>query len=147
VFALAGGSPNMTTERRKAPRKKIKYIQKIGSWGKYEYVHHLVCGHVETRKRKAPTSEIACVICLKTEEKKQEIRALSRISPLISGNEDYLINEELKIERARGLLGAKFGIPLDAVDISSEYFDGKLIIRGATIYLSSQDVDKLTKIN
>lgn len=137
----------MTTERRKAPRKKIKYVQKIGSWGKYEYIHHLVCGHTESRKRKSPTSEIACVICLKTEEKKQEIRALSRTSPLIIGNEDYLVDEELKIERARGLLGAKFGIPLDAVDILSEYFDGKLIIKSAIIYLSSQDVDKLTKTN
>lgn len=56
-------------------------------------------------------------------------------------------DDELKIERTRAALAAKFGVPLDAIDVISEYISGKLIIRSATIYLSATDVDKLTKNN
>lgn len=137
----------MTTERRQAPRKKIKLIEKSGSWGKLHYVHHLVCGHTETRKRQAPSDEIACVQCLREETMRQEIRALSRVSPLAYSDEQSFVDEELKIERTRAALSSKFGVPLDAVDVASEYISGKLIIRSATIYLSSLDVDKLTSTN
>jgi len=78
---------------------------------------------------------------------KKEIRALSRVSPLVVGNDDTFFDDELKIERTRAALAAKFGVPLDAIDVISEYISGKLIIRSATIYLSATDVDKLTKNN
>lgn len=137
----------MTTERRQAPRRKIKLIEKIGSWGGYQYVHHLVCGHTETRKRQAPSNEIACVQCLKEENKKQELRALSRISPIAYGEEFSFVDEEIKIEKTRAALASRFGVPHDAVDVVSEYISGKLIIKSATIYLSASDVDKLTSGN
>ncbi|MEY3099473.1 MAG: hypothetical protein RIS63_361 [Bacteroidota bacterium] len=137
----------MTTERRQAPRKKIKLVEKAGSWGKLQYVHHLVCGHTETRKRLAPSSEIACVQCFREEQTKEEMRALSRVSPLVYGDDNSFIDEELKIERTRAALASKFGVPLDAIDVASEYLSSKLIIRSATIYLSALDVDKLTKNN
>jgi len=137
----------VTTERRQSPRRKVKLVEKIGGWGKIEYIHHLSCGHSETRKRIAPSSEIACVRCLREEAMKKEIRALSRVSPLVVGNDDTFFDDELKIERTRAALAAKFGVPLDAIDVISEYISGKLIIRSATIYLSATDVDKLTKNN
>jgi len=137
----------MTTERRQAPRRKVKSVEKTGSWGKFHYVHHLACGHTETRKRLAPSDEIACVQCLREEQKKEEMRALTRISPIFYGDDNSFIDEELKIERTRASLASKFGIPLDAIDVASEYVLSKLIIRGATIYLSALDVDKLTKNN
>lgn len=137
----------MTTERRNAPRRKIKLIDKTGSWGKFQYVHHLVCGHSETRKRQAPSNEVACIQCLRLEIQTQEIRALSRVSPISYGSQDSFIDEELKIERTRASLAAKFGVPLDAIDLPAEYVSGNLIIKSATIYLSAQDVEKLTKPN
>lgn len=137
----------MTTERRQAPRRKIKLIEKSGQWGKLQYVHHLTCGHTETRKRQAPSSEIACVQCLREETVREEIRALSRVSPLTYGDDNSFVDEELKVERTRAALASKFGVPLDAIDVASEYISGRLIIRSATIYLSAKDVEKLTANN
>lgn len=55
------------------------------------------------------------------------------------------MDDEVAIERARSTIAARFGIPVDAVDVASEDFNGRLIIRNATIYLSANDVQKLLK--
>lgn len=134
----------MTTERRKAPRRQIVKIDKIGSWGNVSYHHHLDCGHVEIRNRTAPAPQIACVWCLRAGEKEKELKLLIRPSD-ISIEERSLVDDEIKIERSRAAIASRFGVPLDAVDISSEDYAGKLIIRGATIYLSPEDVDRIER--
>lgn len=136
----------MTTERRRAPRRKITQIDKTGTWGKVEYRHLLSCGHVETRKRIAPSDEIACTWCLRAEAKEKEIRSLVAAQPrtLITVDSEAM-DDEVAIERARSTIAARFGIPVDAVDVASEDFNGRLIIRNATIYLSANDVQKLLK--
>lgn len=133
----------MTTEHRKAPRRKITSIEKTGGWGNVSYVHHLSCGHAESRKRAATTGEIACVWCLRAEQKNEEIKALVRIAPL-PPVEPSLADEEVKIEKTRAAISIRFGVPLDAVDISVEDVAGNLQIRSATIYLSAQDVARAT---
>jgi hypothetical protein len=133
----------MTTERRRAPRRKIVRIEKIGKWGSVTYHHHLSCGHMESRKREAPSDEIACPWCLRAEEKDKEIKSLTR-APIVLAFEDALADEEIKIERTRAALASKFGVPQDAVDVNSEDVMGTLVIRSATIYLSAQDVARAT---
>lgn len=137
----------MTTEHRRAPRRKIERIDKSGSWGKVEYRHHLSCGHIETRKRAAPTDEIACAWCLRAEQKDKEIKSLVGAKPpILLTAESEFVDDEIAIEKARATIAARFGIPVDAVDVASEDFNGRLVIRSATIYLSALDVDKLTRL-
>ncbi|MFM9052455.1 MAG: hypothetical protein ACKOKF_09120 [Bacteroidota bacterium] len=134
----------MTTERRKAPRRQISRIDKVGSWGNVLYHHHLECGHVEIRKRTAPAPQIACAWCLRANEKDKEIKRLIRPAD-ISISENNIVDDEIKIEQARAAIASRFAVPLDAVDISSEDYAGQLIIRGATIYLSPEDVDRINR--
>lgn len=133
----------MTTERRKAPRRKITEIEKTGRWGNVSYLHHLSCGHIESRKRASATSEIACAWCLRAEQKNEEMKALVRVAPLPQ-IEPSLADEEVKIEKTRASLAIRFGVPQDAVDISVEDVAGILQIRSATIYLSASDVARAT---
>jgi hypothetical protein len=136
----------MTTEHRRAPRKKITQIHKSGSWGKVEYHHHLECGHIEVRKRSAPTGEIACAWCLRAEVRDKEIKALVGAKPVaLLPIDSEFADDELTIERTRATIAARFGVPVDAVDITSGDFNGRLVVRSATIYLSATDVDKLTR--
>lgn len=137
----------MTTERRRAPRRKINEIERVGRWGKVEYHHHLSCGHIESRKRASSTDEIACAWCLRAEEKDKEIKSLTAPKPqsIIYENMDSRIAaEELKIEKAKSILSARLRIPLEAVDVVAGEFNGELFIRSATIYLSASDVSRLT---
>lgn len=137
----------MTTEHRRAPRRKIVSIDKSGSWGNVEYRHHLSCGHIETRKRQAPTGEIACAWCLRAEIKDKEIKSLVGAQPKpLLGIDSEFADDELAIERTRATIAARFGVPGDAVDIASEDINGRLVIKSATIYLSARDVDKLTRL-
>jgi hypothetical protein len=133
----------MTTDRRRSPRRKIVRIEKIGKWGSVTYHHHLSCGHTESRKRASSTDEIACPWCLKTEAKDKEMKALTR-NPTVIAFDNELADEEIKIERARAAVAGRFGVPQDAVDIKSEDVFGSLIIRSATVYLSAQDVARVT---
>lgn len=132
----------MTTERRRSPRRKISEIKRVGAWGDVSYHHILACGHTEVRKRAASTSELACAWCLRAEQKDGEIRALTRFRPARTEDE-ALADDEVKIERTRATLAARFSIPIDAVDILSEDISGQLIIRSATIFLSARDVTRL----
>lgn len=133
----------MTTERRRSPRRKVVEIKRIGAWGDVSYHHVLSCGHTEIRKRSASTDELACAWCLRAEQKNEEIKALTaRMRPLRTEDE-ALADDEVKIERTRAALATRFAIPVDAVDILAEDISGQLIIRSATIFLSSQDVTRL----
>lgn len=135
----------MTTERRKAPRRKIKSIEKIGKWGQVSYNHNLVCGHVDIRKRAATSDEIACMWCLRAEEKEAELKKLT--SPPVSQSflhDDNLAAEETKIEKVRATISARIGVPMEAVDVAAEDVNGQLVIRSAVVYLSPRDISRIT---
>lgn len=134
----------MTTERRRAPRRRVVSIEKTGRWGNVVYSHTLSCGHKDVRKRAASSSEISCIWCLRAEERDKEIKALA--SPLKSNvfYDDNLADEEIKIEKTRAALAAKLGVPMEAIDISVEDSAGSLFIRSAIIYLSARDVARIT---
>lgn len=134
----------MTTERRRAPRRKIVSIEKTGRWGQLVYNHKLSCGHIDTRKRAASSDEIACMWCLRAEEKETELKALS-LPPIKSVfYEDNLAEEETRIEKTRAAIAARIGVPMEAVDIAAEDIAGTLVIRSAVVYLSARDIGRIS---
>lgn len=137
----------MSTEHRRAPRKKIVEVSREGAWGKVKYKHSLECGHTETRNRVSSTPSLACVWCLRVAEQTKEINALSRgvRSPYVDTSAS-MAQGEITISKTRAALSAKFGVPLDAVDIASIDVAGNLQINYAIIFLSPGDVAKLTQL-
>jgi hypothetical protein len=134
----------MTTDHRKAPRRKILTVTKTGSWGNVTYRHELSCGHIETRKRAATSEDIACAWCFRTRQKNVEMKALIR-GPFSLVEEPDLSLEEMRIDKTKAALSTRFNVPLDAVDVVAEDINGKLVIKNAVIYLSPLDVEKLTR--
>jgi len=76
----------------------------------------------------------------------KEIKALVGAKPVaLLPVDSEFADDELTIERTRATIAARFGVPVDAVDITSGDINGRLVIRSATIFLSANDVDKLTR--
>ncbi len=134
----------MSTEHRKAPRRKVKEIRRVGTWGKVMYEHVLECGHTETRNRKATVPKIACAWCLRTSAKEIEIRALANPAPLPDDYDSQLLKSETEIDRVRAKIAHEFRIPLEQVDVASVDVTGKLQISGAVIWLSASEVRRIT---
>jgi hypothetical protein len=138
----------MSTEHRRAPRRKVTEVTKTGSWGQVRYLHKLSCGHVESRARASSTESLACAWCLRAEEKSSEIKALSSSVYVFSEEEEQSLTDfEMTLERTRSGIASRFGIPLDAVDISVRDVDGKFVIKSAVVFLSSHDVARISKPN
>lgn len=134
----------MTTERRRAPRRKITSIEKIGRWGQLTYNHKLECGHIDARKRAATSDEIACMWCLRAEEQAVELKKLTAPPVQSVFYDDNLAEEETRIEKTRAAIAARIGVPMEAVDVAAEDMNGVLVIRSAVVYLSARDVNRIS---
>jgi hypothetical protein len=136
----------MTTEHRRAPRRRVVSVDRVGAWGKFQYLHTLDCGHTESRKRAARTEEITCVLCLRTDGREEELRGLFSPQPTpLSSYDDgpSLVDEELRVEKIRATLAARFNVPIDAIGLSVEDVAGSLVVRNCVIYLSAADVTRI----
>lgn len=132
----------MTTERRKAPRREVKEIRRVGSWGNVEYHHVLVCGHIEKKPRASSAPKIACAWCLRTEAKELEMVALTQtVRPQI--DDENLASEETEVKMAQASIASQFGVRADAVDVVTKDVDGVLQIRYATVFLTEKDVRRI----
>jgi len=136
----------MTTEHRRAPRRKIVEVSREGAWGKVKYKHLLECGHTEVRPRASSTPSLACAWCLRVDVRQKEINALSLTNrrPYIDTS-PLMASDEITLSKTRALLSSRFGVPLDSVDIISSDVNGNLEINYAIIFLSSGDVARLMK--
>ena len=134
----------MTTEHRRAPRRKIVRIEKLGEWGEIKYSHFLSCGHKEDRSRKSSSRSLACVYCLKTVEAEKEVNRLMKSISSGIDEEDYLYQEE-KINEIKASLSMRFRVPLESVDVVSNFEDGSLQVQYAVIFLSPSDIEMLDK--
>jgi hypothetical protein len=136
----------VTTEHRKAPRRDVVEVSREGAWGKVKYRHLLSCGHTEVRARVASTPKLACAWCLRATEKEQEMRALvaAPVQPYMDIDQK-LAKEEIDISKIRATISSRFQIPLEAIDIVANDVNGQLVIKHALIFLSSSDVDRLSK--
>jgi hypothetical protein len=134
----------VTTERRRAPRRQVVEISREGAWGKVKYKHVLECGHTEIRARAASTSHLACAWCSRAEEKNKEIKALSAGAAIkYRDSDERYISNEISISKTRASLSAKFGVPLESIDVAVNDVNGIFQIQYALVFLSSSDVDRI----
>ena len=137
---LSRAQPGMTTEHRKAPRRKIIEIRRTGEWGKITYEHVLECGHTEKRPRASGSPQIACAWCLRSQAKEIEIIALAK--PAKVSSVDSSINE-IEIARVKAKLSHVLSVSQEQIEISVIDKFGEQVISGAVVFLSEANVHKL----
>lgn len=130
----------MTTEHRKAPRKKIIDIQRVGTWGHVVYEHRLECGHTERRPRAATSESLACAWCLRSQAKELEIIALNVPAKTIEFDST---ETEIEIARIKAKISYALDVALEQVEVSVIDKFGEQKISGAVVFLSEGDVRKL----
>ena len=141
----------MDVNNRKAPKRTIVEINRIGPWGNYQYYHRLDCGHVEVRKRASSAPKIACAGCVRAEAKGRELQqliaapqrqAIIDVDDIIDVQDDHLV--EVEAGRLRGALAATLSIPQEAVDvIVMDDGAGKLGVSSVVVFLTAADAMRL----
>lgn len=136
---MAGRKVNL----KKAPRRQIVDIARVGSWGRVEYHHKLDCGHSEVRKRATTSGTMACSGCVLSEEYRDRAETaapdpnediLDDLGSLLASNEKT--TQTLKAELARAL-----SLSADAVEVVFDYNEeGVQALSGAVILLSADEV-------
>ena len=134
--------------KKSAPQKTVKNIERVGSWGGVEYHHTLECGHVEIRKRPAKTEQIACTWCVVASETGRQLRTLTVVPPPITEElwdfYDQDIVDEVGIARMQSALASAFGCPNESVEIvSSVDEDGRLVVNYATVLLGYEQIKQI----
>lgn len=132
-----------STEHRKAPRRAVKEINRIGGWGDVKYHHVLECGHIEIRARATAAPKLACVWCLRASEKENEMKALAVFIPTQYDDSLNSAIEETEINITHASIAARFGVPTEAVDMVVKDVGGKLEIVSARVFLSASDVRRI----
>jgi hypothetical protein len=136
----------MTTEHRKAPRRFIEEIERIGGWGKVKYHHHLACGHIEIRDRASTAPKLGCAWCFRASQRDAELKnpmAGGTIIPSAIDSGATMGQDEIDIERTRAALATALSVPADAIDLIAIDADGSLEIQNALVFLSAHDVMRL----
>lgn len=134
----------MTTEHRKAPRRKVTEIRRVGGWGQVSYHHVLSRGHIEKRARASKAPKLACVFCLRAEQVVQTMSALNTPTKSEELDDEKYASFETTVQMAKASLASQMNIPIDSVDVAIADEAGILRIRYATIFLSERDVRRLT---
>jgi hypothetical protein len=134
--------------KRQAPKREIKEIRRVGTWGKIQYEHILECGHTEKLLRASRAIRIACSWCVKAEEKDEEFRALiPQVQNITQSFEDIndidVSSGEIEVSRTRASLASILKIPLEAVHVVAIDSRGVLEIRSAYVFLSAGDIRKI----
>jgi hypothetical protein len=66
--------------RRRAPKRLVLRVDRVGAYPHVEWKHWLECKHFELRKRKAPAERIGCTACLnRTEDEVEVVPDLERV--------------------------------------------------------------------
>lgn len=128
---------------KKAPRREVTGIDRIGSWGRVEYHHRLECGHIEVRKRPSKTGTMACSGCVLSEQHQANLKS-QRFAEFPEELWDQtgadLAVQEGSVARLKAALVAKFGVPPEAVDVAVDDEDGTLRVSYAVILLSAVEI-------
>jgi len=143
-----GYSESMTTEHRKAPRRRVERIERVGAWGQVKYHHHLKCGHVEVRPRASKAPVIACAWCLKVAAKEIELVAATSAKPRVSAidYDEELRKNEIEVAQLRAALAKALGVPNEAVDVVvAEEESKQLVVQSAVIFLTAADALRITR--
>lgn len=135
----------MTTEHRKAPRRKIESIDRLGNHGSVKYHHLLECGHTEIRARASRAPKLGCAWCLRTESKATEMAALTISYPEPLDYDERLSQNEIQVARLQGSLAKALGVPTEAVDLVVTERGGDLTVESAVVYLSPRDIERMAR--
>ena len=134
----------MTTEHRKAPRRDVVEIRRVGGWGQVKYHHLLSCGHMETKPRASSSPKLACVQCFRTDALVSEMKSIAPPARLPIVSDDEMATLETEVSMMRATISARFGIPIDSVDLVTTDDAGILRVRYATVFLTEKDVSRIT---
>jgi len=110
---------------KKAPRRDVTRVERIGDWGEVTYAHHLSCGHVEVRKRQSPAPSIACSGCLTAIDFAAGNIPGNAVRP-VGGSEPFVddfASVEAKAARVRAGLAKRFGLDSEQVDVAVDMSD------------------------
>lgn len=133
--------------RKAAPRRQVVQIERVGSWGRVEYLHHLECGHISSRKRAATTDVLACDGCVLAQQHEENLRKQDDHGAVNDEIWDALGSQIAISEREAALikaaLVAQFGVPAEAVDVVLGDDDGVMRLQYAVILLSADEVRAL----
>lgn len=121
---------------KRAPRRPILEVVRIGDWGEVEYRHRLSCGHTIVRKRVSKSDVVACIDCLKA-------AAFSRgdLPERQSLDDEVVFRADVVNVEVQSALASRLGISHESVDIVMDA-DGN--IRYALIFVPGDDVARLT---
>jgi hypothetical protein len=133
-----------STEHRRAPRKSVVEIRKIGSWGNIVYHHVLECGHIEKKPRASTSPKLACAWCLRADEIEKSLTMLALPSNRSIIDDEDSASVETSIMSAQATIASRLGVNTDAVDIVLHDVNGTLEIKYATVFLSASEVRKMT---
>jgi hypothetical protein len=133
-----------STEHRRAPRKSVVEIRKIGSWGNIVYHHVLECGHIEKKPRASSSPKLACAWCLRADEIEKSLTMLALPSNRSIIDDEDSASVETSIMSAQATIASRLGVNTDAVDIVLHDVNGTLEIKYATVFLSASEVRKIT---
>lgn len=137
----------MTTERRKAPRRKVEGIRRIGAWGDVNYYHDLECGHTDVRPRASRSPRLGCAKCLWAEAKAQELESLNPqpvdMFPEPGPDDAESLRQEVIARETVASLANVLGVPADAVALTTEMRGGHLVVTNAVVFLEANDIRRL----
>jgi hypothetical protein len=137
-----------STEHRRAPRRDVVEIRRMGGWGSVEYQHVLSCGHIENRARASSAPKLACVWCLRAETKEIEMAELSKSPTIVDDLSDgEIASIETEIRLTQASIASFMGIDTDAVDVVVKDIGGNLKINYAQVFLSAKDVRRIAGRN
>lgn len=121
---------------KRAPRRPILEVVRMGDWGEIEYRHRLSCGHTIVRKRVSKSDVVACIDCLKA-------AAFSRgdLPERQQVGDEVVFRADVVNVEVQSALAARLGISPESVDIVMDA-DGN--IRYALIFVPGDDVSRLT---
>lgn len=134
----------MSSEHRRAPRRGVVGIERVGGWGAVRYLHMLECGHAESRARASSAPKLGCVMCLRVREKEEELEVLQNVKQLSVDIGQSAGQDEVRLATAASIIAKRFGVPIEAVDIHIAIGpDGEFIYQQGLVFLSGDDVLRL----
>jgi hypothetical protein len=141
-----------SVNKKAAPRRLISRIEKIGSWGQVEWLHHLECGHAESRKRKAGTEYLACTGCVLAKKHEEQVNQTKRQVELLDLVDDPDVLDPLGVQLAAGErsvaqiraeLSTRLGVPSDSIEVIVDDESGELGVSYALVLLTAEEIRRV----
>jgi hypothetical protein len=82
-------------------------------------------------------------MCLKVKELDAELTAVEEISPESIDFDETAGKDEVRINKIAATIASRFGIPVEAVSIQSQFSGGRLQVGAGYIFLGPNDVERL----